>query len=69
MNANASNSFDGALRWAKSRSEKLYQEASTATNNEKYDVEFDASQSNSIYGGSTTVQPNAYVTYMWKRTK
>ena len=29
---------------------------------------FDASRSNSIYGNSSTVQPNAYVTYMWKRT-
>ena len=27
----------------------------------------DASNSSAIYGASTTVQPNAYVTYMWKR--
>lgn len=31
-------------------------------------VQFKASASNSIYGGSTTVQPNAYVVYMWVRT-
>ena len=30
---------------------------------------FDASKSNSIYGNSETVQPNAYVVYMFKRTK
>ena len=30
---------------------------------------FNASSSNAIYGNSDTVQPNAYVTYMWKRTK
>ena len=29
---------------------------------------FDASLSNSIYGNSTTVQPSAYVVYIWKRT-
>lgn len=28
---------------------------------------FDASRSNSIYGNSDTVQPNAFVVYMWKR--
>ena len=32
-----------------------------------YDIGFDASQSNSIYGKSTTVQPPAYTVYMWKR--
>lgn len=30
-------------------------------------VSFDASQSNSIYGNSTTVQPPAIKVYMWKR--
>lgn len=30
---------------------------------------FNASNSNAIYGNSDTVQPNAYVTYIWKRTK
>ena len=29
---------------------------------------FDASKSNSIYGNSDTVQPPAYLVYMWKRT-
>ena len=31
-------------------------------------INFDASRSSSIYGNSTTVQPPAYVVYMWKRT-
>lgn len=31
-------------------------------------VGFDASHSSSIYGNSTTVQPNAYVVNIWKRT-
>jgi len=31
-------------------------------------IGFDASLSNGIYGNSDTVQPNAYVVYMWKRT-
>ena len=31
-------------------------------------ISFDASQSNSIYGQSTTVQPPAYVVNVWRRT-
>lgn len=31
-------------------------------------ITFDASTSNAVYGNSTTVQPNAYVVYMWRRT-
>ena len=30
-------------------------------------IAFDASRSNPIYGKSTTVQPPAYVVYMWQR--
>ena len=30
-------------------------------------IEFNASNSNAIYGSSNTVQPNAVVAYMWKR--
>lgn len=29
---------------------------------------FDASRSSAIYGNSSTVQPPAYVVYMWRRT-
>lgn len=31
-------------------------------------IGFDASKSNNLYGKSDTVQPPAYVVYMWKRT-
>lgn len=31
-------------------------------------ITFDASTSSAVYGNSTTVQPNAYVVYMWERT-
>lgn len=33
-----------------------------------YNIEFDASKSNSIYGKSTTVQPPAYALIAWRRT-
>lgn len=33
-----------------------------------FDLGFDASKSNSIYGSSTTVQPPAYVVNVWRRT-
>nr|DAE34063.1 MAG TPA: Receptor Binding Protein [Caudoviricetes sp.] len=32
-----------------------------------YDISFDASSSNSIYGSSTTVQPAAYYVHIWRR--
>lgn len=28
---------------------------------------FDASKSNAVYGNSSTVQPNAYICYVWKK--
>lgn len=31
-------------------------------------ISFDASRCNAVYGRSNTVQPPAYVVYMWKRT-
>lgn len=40
--------------------------APTAT--EIYGYDIDASRSSSIYGNSTTVQPKAYVTNIWRRT-
>lgn len=33
-----------------------------------YNIKFDASKSNSIYGKSTTVQPPAYALIAWRRT-
>ena len=32
-----------------------------------YDISFDASRSNSIYGSSDTVQPAAYYVHVWRR--
>lgn len=32
-----------------------------------YDISFDASRSNSIYGSSNTVQPPAYYVHIWRR--
>lgn len=32
-----------------------------------HNLGFNASRSNSIYGKSTTVQPNSYIVYMWRR--
>lgn len=32
-----------------------------------YDISFDASRSNSIYGSSNTVQPAAYYVHIWRR--
>lgn len=48
-----------------------YRDAYTDGNNGNatYYANFNAQNSNAIYGNSQTVQPNAYVTYMWKRTK
>lgn len=37
------------------------------TNDAVRNIRFDASRQNSIYGNSTTVQPNAFVVYIWKR--
>lgn len=33
----------------------------------QYNIQFDASRSNSIYGSSDTVQPAAYYVHIWKR--
>lgn len=41
---------------------------SSASNTGGENVVFDASDSNPIYGASTTVQPPAYFTYTWLRT-
>lgn len=39
-----------------------------AGSNNCLDITFDASDSNSIYGSSTTVQPPAYVVNLWQRS-
>lgn len=44
---------DGAKKWAGSNT--------TYWETDRYNINFDASRSNSIYGNSSTVQPNSYV--------
>lgn len=39
----------------------------TGHNGSAYDISFDASRSNPIYGRSNTVQPAAYYVHIWKR--
>ena len=60
----ASLSKSGALKFTEvNTSWGGYSSASGST----YDVYFDASRSNSIYGRSATVQPAAYYVHIWKR--
>ena len=62
------NYVEGAFyREARSGYKDAYTDGSNSNNT--YYAKFDASKSNSIYGNSETVQPNAYVVYMFKRTK
>ena len=42
--------------------------ANSGSGNKSYEIDFDASDSNSIYGNSTTVQPPAYVVNIFQRT-
>lgn len=54
----------GALKFAeKTSSWSGYNADSGST----YDISFDASRSNSIYGSSSTVQPAAYYVHIWHR--
>jgi hypothetical protein len=39
----------------------------TGHSGSQYDIQFDASRSNPIYGRSTTVQPAAYYVHIWRR--
>lgn len=65
----------GFLSWASgmSQSGALYaskrsNRASSGGNDTTWDILFDASKSNNIYGASNTVQPPAYVVNVWRRT-
>ena len=40
----------------------------SSSNYNNYKINFNAKNSNSIYGNSSTVQPPAYKIYAWKRT-
>lgn len=60
----------GALS-ATSTTTKLPNNGASAYNLDQHPktIEFNASKSNALYGGSTTVQPNAYFVNAWKRIK
>lgn len=72
--ANADSSpFRGSKASLKSSGALKFVEINTSwggysgTSGSTYDVYFDASRSNSIYGRSYTVQPAAYYVHIWKR--
>ena len=60
-----SNAVSGAI-YSDNTSAYGYDALNDATGN--YNLYFDASKSNPIYGNSTTVQPPAYVVNIWQRT-
>ena len=73
MDRNASSLLNGDGKFAGAFTSKAT--LSNSTNGVQYrastnglDLAFDASLSNPIYGNSTTVQPPAFVVYMWQRT-
>ena len=74
IEANADSSpFRGSKASLKSSGALKFVEINTSwggysgTSGSTYDVYFDASRSNSIYGRSYTVQPAAYYVHIWKR--
>ena len=74
IEANADSSpFRGSKASLKSSGALKFVEINTpwggysGTSGSTYDVYFDASRSNSIYGRSYTVQPAAYYVHIWKR--
>lgn len=74
IEANAESSpFRGSKASLKSSGALKFVEINTSwggysgTSGSTYDVYFDASRSNSIYGRSYTVQPAAYYVHIWKR--
>lgn len=44
------------------------QNLSSGSNDSVRNIKMDLSRSNTIFGNSTTVQPNAFVCYIWQRT-
>ena len=63
-------SNDGVLTGAFYKDYSLYDKRISDYNDVKqkgYNIGFDASRSNGIYGRSSTVQPDAYVVNVWRR--
>ena len=64
-----SNEGNGKTSGAFSKGAKYENDLQTAGGHQTSGLKFDASKSNSIYGNSTTVQPDAYVVNFWKRVE
>lgn len=64
VKSTSSNYTDGFVQWTKGSAEGVYGSGAGAYGTHN----FDASRSSSIYGNSSTVQPPAYVTNIWRRT-
>ena len=59
----------GALKNTDPTNGSTFISSGTGTKNNRYaPYSFDASRSNSLYGNSTTVTPQNYTVYMWRRT-
>lgn len=65
--SNDARQWRGAISWASHHSEA--QKMVTTGGGASFDVNFDASHANTIYGASNTVQPPALLVRFWKRTK
>lgn len=66
--ASVINEASGAYTLSINAGEKFSSVTLSNTQRETDSVTFNASKSNSIYGKSLTVQPNAFVVNIWKRT-
>ena len=60
--------YDPAFTGAFSDTTKKGTAAWSGSHDGAYNLDFKASNSNSIYGNSNTVQPPAFCVYMWRRT-
>ena len=66
--ANTNSSSSSAIYWGNaSHSRRESIEATSSNKYGRYDPAFDASKSNSIYGNSTTVQPNTISVYYYMK--
>lgn len=62
------NNSDGAFRTKYANMNTCLGQYSIVSNYRDSGINFNASNSNSIYGASSTVQPPAYVVNIWRRT-
>ena len=62
------NTMTGAIVLSDITGSRYFTSNTTSSTDIHMGIGFDASQSNSIYGNSTTVQPPAYLVNIWERT-